>query len=405
MVNYIYKARDASGAIVNGAQLAENEIDLANKLSKFGYILTQIKEAGQADGKESVAAGTRIKLNQKEVLNFTVSLSTLIKAGLPLIEGLQGLSKDAEGVRIREMVNDLSRRIESGNTLRDALAAHPETFPPLYISIVGVGEATGSLGVMLNDIAEILEWQLDLMSKVKEVASYPIILFTVMIGVIGLLVIKVIPVFAEMFSSAGGTLPLPTQIVLSASALATKFWFLPPVIIIPAISIINFIYRSEKGARILDTLKLKIPLFGTLIHKIALTRFSHTLSLSLKGGINILEALKLSRNVVRNHRISEAIKNVEDSIKIGKSLSDALSETKLFPPLVLRMVGVGERSGSLVACLQKVNVYYDKEIPATIRTIFALFEPIMLLFMGVVIGGIALALFLPLFQMATLVGG
>ena len=404
MGNYIYKARDVSGNPIAGNLVAVDEMDLATKLSKMGYVLTQAKEI-KTDVDKGLIIGKAIKISQKEVLSFTIDLATLINAGVPLVEGLKGLTKDAERTSIKALLNDVTHRIEAGSSLKDALSIHPQSFPILYTSIVGMAEATGSLSTMLNELADIIEWQLDLKAKIKEVATYPIILFVTMLGTVILLVVKVIPTFAPIFSGAGVSLPLPTQIVLTTSDLTRKFWYIPLIISIISFIALKFLYRTQKGGLMLDSLKLKMPIFGTLIHKIAMTRFSHTLGLTLRGGINILEALRLSRNVVANLKISEAVKTAEVSVKTGGGLSDSLSKTRLFPPLVLRMVAVGERSGSLVQCLQKVNQFYDKEIPATIRTVFALFEPVMIVFMGVVVGGIALALFLPLFKMAAVMGG
>ena len=409
MANYVYRARDVQGQPFNGMIAAENAVDLANRMAKEGFVLTQAREVSQEEAamrhRRMPTSRRAVKLKQKEVLLFTTSLATFLNAGLPLLEGLQSLSQSETHARSRALMEDLVRRLQAGHSMTGALAAHPKSFSPLYLALIDAGETTGKLDIIFNELATILEWELELQARIREAATYPIILLLAMVSVVTLLLVKVIPVFAPVFSEAGIELPLPTRILLAVSGLAARSWLPAVVTVVCAVIAYKVIHRTNVGGAALDGLKLRLPLFGELLRKIALSRLFYTLRLSLQAGINVLEALRLSSNVMGNLWLSRAITQTERAIRIGHDLQVALAQTKVFPPLVLRLVAVGEQSGALVQCLEKVTQVYDKEVPSEIKRMFAAMEPLMIIIMGVVVGGIALCLFLPLFKLVGVIGG
>ncbi len=403
MQNYSYTARDSDGKLVRGAMMAGSEIDLANKVANLGCFLVRCKVITESSGR-TIGAGYA-SLKSKEVLDLTIQLSTLLDAGMSLVVALKELSRDEQKEGLKKILDDIRYKVEGGSSFKEALLSHPRSFSNLYIAIVGAGESTGKLASCLNDLAILLDWQLELRGKIKEAATYPIIIFVVMVGVVTLLVVKVIPVFEPIFKDLGANLPLPTQIVLAVSHFVRSFWYL----ILMAAALLAFGYKlyyaTANGRYVLDSLKLKLPVFGVLLRKVALSRFCHTLTLSLRSGVNLLTALDMARDVTDNSRLEKAVTKAKELVNVGEKLAHSLEVSGEFSPLVIRMIAVGEQSGAITQTLDKVNQFYDREVPATIRRIFAIFEPVMLIFMGVVVGGIALSIFLPIFQMSQLIGG
>ncbi len=401
MQRYLYTARDITGKITRGVIVAEDETDLARKISRLGYFLTgyKIYETPKLEKKLP-------KMNAKEVLNFTVQLVTLIEAGLPLLEALDSLAKEAENERVQGLIDGIRYRVEAGSSLKEALAFHSSTFSNLYISIVGAGEATGKLSQVLNDLTRFLEWQQELKAKIMESSIYPIILFSAMVGAIGIITGLVIPKFEPIFEQLGAQLPLPTKIILEISLFVKKFGWWVGLILIVALILGYKIYNStENGRYKLDSLKLKLPIFGKLLRKVVLSRFAHTFSMCVRSGIELLAALDIAKETVGNRRIERAIEGIKESVNIGERLSTSLRASGEFPPIVVRMMAVGEKSGALSETVEKVASFYDKEVASSIKKIFTLFEPIMIVFMGTVVGLIALSLLMPMFKMVQSIGG
>lgn len=399
MEKYLYTARDERGKVIKGIMIAESEAALSDKISRLGYYLTSFRTTSQSVNIEKEERKKSLKINPKEVLRIAFQMATLLEAGLPLLEGLKDLAREADDNRIQRLLDDIRYRVESGSTLKDALTRHPQSFSPLFTSLVGAGETTGKLAKALEDLAALLEWQLDLKSKIKEAAIYPIILSIVMVGVVVLLVVKVIPMFKPIFEELETALPLATQVVLGMSDVVTKYWYIFIMVVVVFVVVYNIYDKTEQGHYNLDGIKLKLPLFGELTRKIALSRFSHTFSLSFKAGINLLTCLDISRDTAGNACIERAIKKAKESVNVGEKLATSLQVTGEFPPMVIRMIAVGEQSGALAETLTKVAIFYDKEVASTIKKIFTAFEPIMIVMMGVVVGGIAMSVFLPMFQM------
>jgi type IV pilus assembly protein PilC len=403
MANYSYQARDDAGKLVRGIMAAENEMDLAARLRNMNYFLTAVKSVSASSRRQDSKAG---HLSQAEVLNFTNQLAISLEAGVPLLAVFKDLSINIPQKKIKRIVEDIAHRVESGNTLKDALSAHPRSFSKLYVSIIGAGESTGKLPFVLNDLAKLIEWQLELQGKMKEASIYPIILFCAMIGVVTVLMALVIPKFEPMFRELNVALPVATQIVLAAS----KLWWIPFLVFGVAASLWFVIGLSPKGRYQLDKLKLKLPVIGDLLTKISLSRFCHTFSLALRSGVNVFNALGMASEVSGNSFIEASVSKARDYVNVGEKISTSMelagnSSGCKFPNIVIRMIAVGEQSGSLADTLDKVNQYYDKEVPSTVKKMFALMEPLMILMMGIVVGGIALSVFLPLTKLISAVGG
>jgi type IV pilus assembly protein PilC len=401
MQNYSYTARDNLGKVVRGTMMADSEVDLSYKISNLGYYLVRQKAVSE----EEIRASKRIaRMKPKELLNFTIHLATLLDAGVALVAALRDLARDEPKENLQKILDDIRYRVESGTSLREAFLAHPRSFTKLYSAIVGAGESTGKLTMCLNELAALLDWQLELRAKVREAAAYPIILFCVMLGVVGLLVFKMIPTFEPIFKEMQVALPAPTQFVLGLTRFAQKTWWM--FLAGGAFATIGFMayYATPKGRYTVDRLKLRLPLVGSLIRKIALSRFCHTFSLGLKSGINVLSALDIASEVVGNSRIQHSVIKARDSVNVGEKLGTSFQVCGEFPPMVVRMINVGEQSGALTQTLEKVNGFYDREVPSTIRKMFAFFEPMMIVFMAVVVGGIAVAIFLPMFSIAEAIG-
>jgi len=396
---YTYVARDEHGKMVKGIMSAESEIDIANRIRNMGYFLTKASLY-----REKKFGGSAGSMKDKDLLTFTIHLATLIEAGIPLVEGLRDLSRNAESENAGKLIDDVRYRVESGSSLKEALSIHPGSFNNLYLALIGAGEATGKLVFALNSLSVFLEWQMDLKSKIKEAATYPILLSIAMIGVVVLLMVKVVPIFKPMFDQVGAELPFATQMVINISDFIKHYFIL--IISTPFLFAIGYkiIGSRPQGRYMIDSFKLKAPIFGELLHKIALSRFCHILSLSLQSGVNVLGALDISVSAMGNSRLESSTKRARDSINLGEKIATSLEVTGDFPPLVIRMIGVGEESGTLAQSLSKVSKFYDKEIPRTINKIFTLFEPLMIIAMGIIVGGIAIAIFMPMFKLAQSLG-
>lgn len=400
MPRYKYIARDKKGKKVSDFLFAENENDLGEKLSHSGYVLISAQE-------EQVLASKRVaRLKPSKVLNFTLNLSSLIKGGLNLLDALNMLVHDTEDKELYSVTSRLRDYIQAGGSFKSALCLYPTTFSKFYIAMVDAGEKTGRLDLILEQIADYLDWQLDLRSKVKELMVYPIIILFVMLIVVGILVGWVIPKFEPILVEMGVDLPLPTKIVLGTSHFVTRYWYIIlAILFISSIVIKVVLIKNAKARFYLDRLKLKVPVLGNLIYKLCLARFSRSMMLGLSSGVEILDNLDLGKDVIGNEVLSGAVLKVRESVTTGGSLSIGFSLTKAFPSFLVRMVEVGEHSGNLADGFKNIFDAYDKEIPRIIKRIFVLFEPLLIFVLGIVVGGIAIAVFLPLIKMTQAVGG
>ena len=345
------------------------------------------------------------KVKSKDIVIFTRQFSTMIDAGLPLVQGLNILAEQSTNPTLKAILKQITKDVEGGSTLAEALKKHPKVFDDLFVNLVAAGEVGGILDTILQRLATFIEKAEDLKSKIKGAMTYPLVVVAIAILVIAVILIFVIPVFQEMFASFGSALPVPTQVVVNMSEFMKSnfIWvFLAIVVLIFAYKQ----YRSSKGGRkTTDSLFLKLPIFGDLLKKTAVARFTRTLGTMLSSGVPILDSLEIVAKTAGNIVIEEIIYDVRSSIAEGQTIAEPLSENDVFPGMVTQMISVGEATGALDTMLDKVADFYDKEVDTAVDALTSMLEPLLMLFLGGAIGGLVIAMYLPIFSMAGAVGG
>jgi type IV pilus assembly protein PilC len=336
----------------------------------------------------------------KDLLVFTRQFATMIDAGLPLVQCLDILGSQMDNAAFRKVIFAVKTKVESGSTFADALKDHPKVFDELYVQLCAAGEVGGILDTILNRLAVYREKAEKLKRKVKGAMVYPCIVIIVAVGVTGVLLIKVTPVFAKMFADFGSALPAPTQFVVDLSIWLQQYIFHLVGSIVAVIVTAVMIYRNKKGRRIIDKTVLKVPLVGNVIRKVAVARFTRTLGTMISSGVPILDALEVTAKTAGNRTIEDGIYYVRGKISEGKNIAGPLLETKVFPPMVVQMIGVGEATGAMDTMLNKIADFYDDEVDTAVAGLTAMIEPILMVFLGGVVGGFLIAMYLPIFTLA-----
>lgn len=400
---YVYEGKTRSGESRSGEVEALNEAEATAKLRALRVIPTKItvKRKGLF---ESLTFGEK-KITHKDIVIFTRQFSTMIDAGLPLVKGLDVISKQQEKKSLKDMLTNIKEDVEQGNTLSGALKKYPKYFDQLYVSMVDAGEVGGILDVICGRLAVYMEKAMKLKKKVKGAMVYPAVVICVAIIVVAIILIFVIPVFQGMFADFGQALPIPTQIVINLS----NFFKNNILYIIGAGFLIGYAlkkaFKTEKGKKILDTYSLKTPIFGQLLKKVAVARFTRTMSTMLSSGVPILDALGIVSRTSGNTVIESALIKTRSEIASGKPVAETLAETGVFPTMVTQMIGVGEATGELDSMLGKIADFYDEEVDAAVEALTSMLEPILMVFLGGIIGGLVIAMYLPIFKMAGAVAG
>lgn len=401
MPSFKYKARNAEGKAVDGILEAENEKDLAKKLSELNIVLV---DAGPVKSYE-IPTFHFGKIKRREVILFTNHLATSVEAGVSVVQAIADYAEETENQRFKKIIQDVELQVMAGTSLSEALGKHPEAFSELYVSIVATGEATGKLDFVLNDLVRFLEWQEELVGQVRQASIYPAFLVSMIIGLVVIMMTVTLPKFIPVLKSFNVQLPTPTRILIDVSEFFQDYWFLVLGAVILFVVIYRVTYMTPGGKYFWDNVKLKLPLFGKLNQKIVLSKFSHYFSMLYSSGIGIIESFNIIQRVVGNEVVRASIMRCRDSVEQGGSIYDSLKNEKIFPPLVLRMIQVGESTGKLDTSLQKVSQYYDKEVPSAIKKMFAVFEPMLIIIMGGVVLFMALAIFLPIYKLTSSLGG
>jgi type IV pilus assembly protein PilC len=401
--SFAYKVRTREGRILDGKMEAEGEAAVANKLRSQGHIPIQIaKEAKMNMKMELHLLPQRVKL--KDLAVFSRQFSTMINSGLSLLRALNILAEQTESPKLAETVKALRDDVERGSSLSAAMSKHPKVFSRLFVSMVRAGETGGQLDTVLIRVAESLEADYKLRQKVKSAMTYPVVVAGIAVLLLTVMLIFVVPTFAKMFTQLGGDLPLPTKILIGMSNQAK---FLVPILFVG--SIFGFIgykkaHKSNAEFRLrADKLKLRIPVFGMLFKKIALSRFSRTLGLLLRAGVPVLQALDIVSETAGNEVIARATQDVKESVRSGESMAGPLENHKVFPPMVVQMISVGEDTGALDAMLDKISDFYDQEVEATTEQLTSLIEPIMIGVLGGIVGAMVIALYMPMFGIFDLI--
>ena len=398
MPDYLWKGRTPSGNIENGEITAQNPAEVQRVLRERKIVPTSIR----SKPREITLPFLQGRISNKSITVFTRQFSVMINAGLPLIKCLDIQVAQVESDRFKKILKDLISSVEGGSTLADALREHKDIFGDLYVNMVEAGEKGGSLATILARLADYLENSDAIKRKVKGAMIYPAAIAIVAVVAVAVMLVFVIPVFASMFTELGGQLPLPTRMVMALSDFLRKWFFVIAVITIGLIIFIRYYGKTEVGRLQIDSFLIKLPIFGTLIKKQAIARFSRTLSTLLSSGVNILDALEITAGTTGNKLVENAVLRSRASIAQGESIADPLSKEKaLFPPMVVQMITIGEQTGGLDEMLSKVADFYDDEVDQAVENLMNALEPIVILLLGGVIGGMVMAMYLPIFQMAS----
>jgi len=395
-----YTAKDEEGNTVVDVIEAKDETVALDMLRVKNMIIISIIE--QKQEKSSQKAGNK-KVKGEELVIFSRQLATMVNAGIPLVQSLDILSEQMDSPNFRQVVTVIRSDVESGSSLSAALEKHPQIFSLLYTNMVKAGETSGMLDEILDRLAGYLEKTNSLQRKVKSAMVYPIVVTCMAIGITLVLLLKVIPTFKEIFATLGGTLPLPTQILINISDTLRHYFLYAVIVMVLTVVAIGRLIRTPKGKEKFDQLKLSLPVFGTLLRKVAVARFSRTLSTLIRSGVPILGALEIVSKTAGNVVIEEAIDKARVGIREGESISTPLAKSKAFPPMVTRMISVGEESGELEKMLTKIADFYEDQVDAAVSGLTSLIEPLIIAFLGIVVGSIVVAMFLPIFKITELI--
>jgi len=400
---YAYKVRDREGKMLGGTLEAESEDAVVTRLRQMGLAPISIEaEKGAGMKTELRLPGTgRVKL--KDLAVFSRQFATMINSGLSLLRALTILGEQTSNRRLAEVVTLVRAQIEQGTSLSAALAKHPKIFNRLYVSMVRAGEIGGFLDQVLVNVADTFEKEVTLRGKIRSAMTYPVVVFAMVLMIVSAMLIFIVPTFAALYDSLGGTLPLPTRLLMGASDGLRRFFPLVVLAVVGAVFAFRRLKATPTGRYQLDRFKLKVKVFGPLFHKSALSRFSRTLATLIHSGVPILQALEIVAETVNNMVISRAVRDVQDSVREGESLALPLSKHPTFPAMVVQMMAVGEETGALDTMLSKVADFYDQEVEAAVASLTSMIEPILIAVMGAAVGGMVIALYLPLFNIINLV--
>ena len=393
-----YVVKSGEGQTVQGTLDAANEGDVVNELRTRGFLILEIKRA-----KDSKVTKSKKKVSTDDVVTFTRQMSTMIDAGLPLLQALHIMTEQMDNLNFREIIREVAGDIESGASLSEAMAKHPKCFDRLYCSMIKVGEASGMFAEILNKVATYMEDAAKLKRKVKSAMVYPSVVSGMAVFITLFLLIKIVPVFKEIFEGFGSALPPPTQFVVTLSEIVRSYFLLVIFIVVAVVIASKMYYKTESGRMFFDTLVFKIPVFGEILKKAALSRFTKTLGTLISSGVPMIQSMEIVQSVAGNATIEYAIRNVTKKIMQGEGVATPLSDAKIFPPMVVRMVDVGERTGKLDLMLQKISEFYDDQVNNAVAALTSLIEPLLIGFLGVVVGGIVVCMFMPIFKLSSVV--
>ena len=403
MLTFAYQARDAQGSSVSGLQEALNEENAINTLMTRGLMVLSIQQ------KSVTKSAARIgKVSETDCVLFTRQLATMIDAGLPLVQGLTALYEQCDPrkqIGLKRTIGDLSARVQGGDSFYESIFKHPRVFNRLYVAMVKAGESGGLLAEILDRLAGFLEASSRLRKKIKSAMTYPVIVVCIAFGITTFLIVRVVPVFGGIFADFGAKLPAPTPFLLDLSHFITSNWY---YIIGGAGGVffgIKYLLQTKRGRETWDIWKLKLPIFGPLGHKICMTRFARTFAQLIRSGVPILEVMEIVGETSGTSVMEKAIKNVSTDVEKGDPMTTAMAKEKIFPPMLLRMLSAGEQTGKIDVMFEKMADFWDEEVEATLDALTSLIEPLLIVVLGVIVGGIVIAMFLPIFKLNDVVSG
>lgn len=399
---YLWKGKTTAGEVITGEMLARSKNELIVNLRKRRVILTSAKEKPKGI---NLGLGRMRGVSTKDLAVFTRQFSTMINSGLPLVQCLDILGRQSEKEHFSKIIAHVMHEVESGATLSDALAKHPEVYSDLYVNMVEAGETGGVLDVILSRLATYLEKMNSLKRKIKGAMTYPAVVCFVTIVATVFMLVFIIPTFSKLFADFGGELPAPTRIVVALSDFIRGEWWLLISIIVAVVVGCGRYYKSKKGRANIDRMLLGVPVFGPVLLKAAIARFTRTLGTLVSSGVPILEGLDITGKAAGNCVVKEAVVKTRASISTGMTIAEPLKQSGVFPPMVVQMISVGEETGALDEMLVKIADFYDEEVDAAVDAMTSVIEPIMIVMMGGVVGGMVVAMYLPIFKLVTVIVG
>ncbi len=396
---YSYRVRDRQGKIITGTLEADSEANVSQRLRQMGYFVIGVDKEKAAMGKKELHI-FKPKVKGKDVTVFTRQFATMINAGLPLVKCLAILAEQTDSPVLASVVQDVQHEVEMGRSLSEAMSKHPDTFKQLYTSMVKAGEIGGVLDDVLLRVALTLENEDNIRRKIKSAMTYPIAMLGISMHLLVVMLVVVVPTFVNMFEQMGATLPALTKFIINLSNFIKS---LAGLVFYFVVGFSIYFFRrwkkTDSGRRKVDAFKLKMPVFGTLFHKMAMSRFSRTLGTLVSSGVPILQALEITSETVGNRLVADAVESVRMGVKEGESIAQPLATNPLFPPMVTQMLAIGEETGALDTMLNKVADFYDSEIEAAVESLTSLMEPLMMVLLGGVVGTIVISLYMPIFSL------
>lgn len=403
MAIFSYVAKDQNGKTITSTMEADEQRTVIDKLRQQNLIIISVSE-GKVKGQSFLQAANRKRIKIDDLVIFSRQLATMVDSGIPLVQSLDILSEQLENKTFKEIIGKIRHDIETGSSLSEAIGRHPKVFSPLYINMVKAGESSGMLDDILDRLATYLEKTAALQRKIKSSLIYPAMVSAMAAIITTVLIVKVVPTFKGIFDILGGTLPTPTRILIAFSDIVRKFFpFLIAGGVLFVIALGRYI-RTETGRLQWDRLLLRLPVFGQLFRKVSVAKFSRTLSTLVKSGVPILTSLGIVGKTAGNKVIEIAVTNVRSSIREGENIAKPLAQSGVFPPMVVRMIAVGEQTGELEKMLSKIADFYDEQVDAAVSGLTSMIEPLIIAFLGIVIGSIVIAMFLPIFKITELLG-
>lgn len=409
MPMFAYEGRTATGEVRRGEVEAANQNAVMTKLREMKIKPTTVKKKSgidlNADLGKMLPSWMQPGVKEKDLVVFTRQFATMIDSGLPLVQCLDIQATNVENPTFKSQLSDIKETVEGGATFADALKKYPRTFDSLYVNLVAAGEVGGILDTILNRLAAYIEKNSKLKRKVRGAMVYPIAIIIIMLVIMVVIMTKVVPVFEKMFSEVGAELPVPTQILITISDLTTHYFPHAAVSLVVVGVAFKQAMTTARGKRIRDRGFLMLPMFGDLLRKVAVARFCRTLGTMISSGVPILDALEICSKAAGNYVVEQAILKTRDSISEGRTIAEPLAESGVFPAMVCQMINVGEATGALDTMLSKIADFYDDEVEVAVDAITSMIEPIIIVFLGVVVGGLVVALYLPIFTMSSTISG
>jgi type IV pilus assembly protein PilC len=397
---FAYKVRDRAGNVTTGTLVADSEALVLARLREQGYTPLDVKRQKRGIGQIEIG-GKKVKL--KEIAVFSRQFATMVNSGLPILRALAILSDQTDNKELARILGEARLDVEQGSSLSGALAKHEKVFNDLYVAMIRAGETGGTLDATLLRLADMIEREVTLRGKIKSAMTYPVAVVCLVVLIMSAMLLFVVPQFKGIYGQLGGTLPLPTRALLFVSDAFKSYWYIVVAALVAARFFFRRWKRTDRGREVVDAFKLRAPVFGSLFHKTALSRFSSTLAMLLRSGVPILQALEIVSDTVNNKVIGKAIADVQVSVRDGESIAKPLTKYPVFPPMVVQMIAVGEETGQVDTMLEKIAQFYDQEVEAAVDALTSLIEPILIAIIGGCVGAAVVALYMPMFNIIKLI--